>query len=102
MTILNLLGGLELLLSSMRVFFSGAPKYGRGGRGHAPGWKDDDPWVFGIVQRGSFNCWLEQVLNRRRTTLVPILNSRVKEGSVLCSDKWAAYKDLDEHLTVPD
>ena len=96
------IGGFGTVVEFDESFFSGAPKYGRGGRGHAPGWKDDDPWVFGIVQRGSLDCWLEQVHNRRRTTLVPILNSRVKEGSVLCSDKWAAYKDLEEHLTVPD
>ena len=96
------IGGFGTVVEFDESFFSGAPKYGRGGRGHAPGWKDDDPWVFGIVQRGSLDCWLEQVHNHQRTTLVPILNSRVKEGSVLCSDKWAAYKDLEEHLTVPD
>ena len=48
------------------------------------------------------DCWVQQVHNRRRTTLVPILDSHVANGSILCSDKWSAYKDLEEHLRVED
>ena len=96
------LGGFGTIVEFDESYFSGAPKYGRGGRGHAPSWEEENPWVFGIVQRGSLDCWLQQVTNRRRTTLVPILNSRLKQGSVLCSDKWGAYKELEQHLTVED
>ena len=96
------LGGFGTIVEFDESYFSGAPKYGRGGRGHAPSWEEENPWVFGIVQRGSLDCWLQQVTNRRRTTLVPILNSRLKQGSVLCSDKWGVYKELEQHLTVED
>ena len=50
-------------------FCAGQPKYGRG---RAVAQIDTDPWVFGLAQRGSLDCWLEQVHNRRRNTFVPL------------------------------
>ena len=77
------LGGFGQIIEFDESYFSGQPKYGRG---RAAAWTEDDPWVFGIAQRGSLLCWLEQVPNRRRNTLLPILNARIKSGSVLCSE----------------
>ena len=93
------LGGYGKIVELDESYFAGQPKYGRG---RAVAWKEDDPWVFGIVERDSLDCWVQQVHNRRRTTLVPILDSHVANGSILCSDKWSAYKDLEEHLRVED
>ena len=53
-----MLRGFGKIVEFDESFFAGAPKYGRG---RAKGWKDEDEWVFGLVERGTLNCWLEQV-----------------------------------------
>ena len=94
------LGGFGKIVEFDESFFAGAPKYGRG---RAKGWKDEDEWVFGLVERGTLNCWLEQVdKSRSRKVLLPIINERCKDGTIFCSDTWGAYHKLSEHLQLED
>jgi len=52
-------------------------------------------WVFGMVERGSTKCALFPVENRSAATLIPLIQAHVLPGSIIMSDSWAAYNQLD-------
>jgi len=54
------LGGFGKVVEMDESFFAGAPKFNRGRR-LGTSWEDDEKWVFGVVQRDSLNCVLQQV-----------------------------------------
>jgi transposase-like protein len=62
-------------------------------------------WIFGIcdAENGGL-LFLQKVENRKRETLEPIILQATNEDSVIFSDKWAAYDNLENqnrfHLTV--
>ena len=60
------------------------------------------PWVFGL-KKGS-DCRYFYVQRRDRATLQPIIQSEVAEGSIMHSDEWPAYGNLNQlnfrHFTV--
>ena len=82
-------------------FLPGAPKYGRG-RGEGDAWHGEEHWVFGLIERGRLDPWLQRVKTRGRKTLLPIIEQRCLDGTVFTSDKWRAYTDLEAHLQVQD
>jgi transposase len=49
--------------------------------------------VFGILCRNG-QVWAEIVENVDAATLLPLIFSKVKAGSVVCSDTWRAYTGL--------
>lgn len=56
-------------------------------------------WVFGIADT-SFNpskYYVELVQNRSRETLMSIILSRIKPGSIIWSDEWRAYRTLGDN-----
>lgn len=55
-------------------------------------------WIFGGVERGSSNCFIEIIEKRDRRTLLEILKRRVRVRSIIASDSWAAYRDLEAHI----
>lgn len=48
-------------------------------------------WVFGAIERGSKNCLLIEVPDRKRETLVPIIRQWILPGTRIISDGWSAY-----------
>jgi hypothetical protein len=62
----------------------------------------DGSWVFGLKQ-GS-DCRYFYVQHRDRNTLIPIIKRECETGSVIHSDEWPAYGNLNvigySHLTV--
>ncbi|MGL5708373.1 MAG: IS1595 family transposase [Aeromonas sp.] len=72
-------------------------------RGHAP---IQPIWVFGIVDTRFFPAkgYMEIVPNRSRETLMTIIRRHISEGSIIHSDEWQAYANLNEngyeHTTV--
>jgi len=62
----------------------------------------DGPWVFGLKQ-GS-DCRYFWVERRDRNTLIPIIERECEYGSVIHSDEWPAYSNLNamgyQHFTV--
>ena len=63
------IGGPGTVVEIDESYFAGSPKYGKGKmRDSEKGWKllGEWPWVFGLLQRGSLLCWLEQVPDRQR------------------------------------
>lgn len=77
----------------------GKRKYNRGSR-------RDGTWVFGMVERASNLCFLLPCPGNRRdrATLEPIIQSYIRPGSVVMTDGWAAYGNLQNlgyhHLVV--
>ena len=60
-------------------------KRGRGAAGKTP--------VFGLLKRGE-NVYVQIVENCSRSELLPIIQGKVLEGSVINSDGWKAYDGL--------
>ena len=62
----------------------------------------DGPWVFGL-KKGD-DCRLSYIQKRDRETLIPIIQREVVENSVIHSDEWRAYSNLNDfnyiHQTV--
>jgi hypothetical protein len=58
----------------------------------------EQQWLFGGILRSTpgakFECFLELVSDRSRPTLHGVLKRRVRQGTYICSDSWAAYGDL--------
>ncbi|KAG0437334.1 hypothetical protein DMUE_3753 [Dictyocoela muelleri] len=61
-------------------------------------------WVFGLLERGTRNCILITVPDRSANTLIPIIIRYVLPGTLIISDKWRSYSQLNnhgyQHLTV--
>jgi len=62
-------------------------------------------WVFGGICRETKECFIVCVPNRSADTLLPIIQRKIRPGSRIISDCWAAYNRIQEdlgfeHLTV--
>ena len=58
-----------------------------------------DPWTLGAIERGTLRCFLERIFGpRSRENLLTILQKWILPGSVIVSDTWMAYIDLDKHF----
>lgn len=51
-------------------------------------------WVFGGVERHSGKCFLVPVESRDTDTLLDIIKDKIRSGSRIISDMWAAYQAL--------
>ena len=51
-------------------------------------------WVFGGVERESNRCFLVPVLNRKASTLIPLIKHFILPGTTILSDCWLAYNNL--------
>lgn len=54
-------------------------------------------WVFGLVQKESRQISLHMVEDRKKATLIPLINENVKQGSKIYHDDWASYRKLHEY-----
>lgn len=70
--------------------FKKKPKYHRGRSG-------EQKWVFGMVERQTGRCVLKVVPNRRRETLLPIINTYIQSNSTIYSDQCGPYFVLTDH-----
>ena len=68
------------------------------------GRKIEGQWVFGGICREDKTMFLYTVEKRDKSHLIPIIKSRIAEGTTIISDCWATYKCLEDegfkHLTV--
>lgn len=57
-------------------------------------------WAFGIVDTSYSPAkgYVQIVSNRTRDTLLPIITRICKPGTIIHSDSWAAYSDLQNNL----
>ncbi|KYM95728.1 hypothetical protein ALC62_13634 [Cyphomyrmex costatus] len=62
-------------------------------------------WVFGGIERNTKNIFILPVPNRSSNTLSSIIQNYVLPGSIIYTDQWRAYRDLENnnnytHCTV--
>ncbi|KCZ78426.1 hypothetical protein H311_00547, partial [Anncaliia algerae PRA109] len=61
-------------------------------------------WVFGGIDCLSKECFLLPVAQRNACTLIPIIRTYIRPGSIIMSDLWKAYDTVShydyEHLRV--
>lgn len=60
-------------------------------------------WVFGGICRESRECFMVAVPDRSANTLMPIIAAQIRPGTIILSDMWAAYNNIQQqyaHLTV--
>lgn len=61
-------------------------------------------WVFGGVELGTGNFFMQLVSQRDAATLLPIIQRHIRPGTRIWSDQWAAYNGLNglgyQHQTV--
>ena len=73
---------------------------------HRGALRAEEQWFFGGVERGSGRCFICPVDRRDAATLLPIIQQYILPGTIIMSDKWAAYNRIDqlpelyEHYTV--
>lgn len=69
----------------------------QGGRGRAL----PPVWVFGMVDTTHIPAvgYMEIVTNRDAATLIPIMQAHIQPGTVIWSDKWAAYNTVSTVVT---
>ena len=69
-------------------------KYQRGRRA------DKEMWVFGITDTSTKPAitYLETVEKRDAATLLPIIEKVVRPGSIVYSDEWRAYRQIQPKL----
>jgi len=79
--------------------FGGKCKFHRGD--HA---RHEQTWVFGIIEEKTNLCFMCAVDDRKKLTLLPLIQSHIHADSTVKSDEWPSYRTLDmqgfEHLTV--
>jgi transposase-like protein len=70
-----------------------------GRRKHHTGRKRKDCWVFGGLIRGSAppSFFIEIVRNRKRVTLLEVLQRRANAAALIVTDGWRSYQDLALH-----
>ena len=55
----------------------------------------DGQWIFGGICRETKEMFLVSVAKRDKLTLLPIIKDRIKPGTTIVSDGWAAYRTLN-------
>ena len=70
-------------------------KFGR--RKYNRGRYVDGHWVFGGTERLTGESFLVEVQQRDAQTLLPIIRQYIRPGSVVYSDEWRAYSQLQSH-----
>ena len=54
-------------------------------------------WVFGGIEQESRKCFMVAVDKRDEATLLPLIESWIEPGTVILSDCWKAYCNLEKH-----
>lgn len=54
-------------------------------------------WIFGGIEENSRKCFLVAVEKRDEATLLPIIQKWIAPGTIIVSDCWKAYCNLENH-----
>ena len=92
------LGGPNKTCQIDESLFCHKPKYHRGRASNS------QIWVFGIVDTSfvPVKCFLKVVPDRKSSTLIPIINDICLPGTIIFSDEWASYQNIDKNLYLHD
>ena len=61
------------------------------------GHRMEGQWVFGGIKDESRKCFIVAVKKRDKATLLPIILKWIKPGTILVSDFWKAYSNLENY-----
>ena len=84
------LGGQGIILQIDESLFWHKAKYHRG-RGLT-----SEHWVFGLADTSTHPVYMQLVEDRKADAL-PIFEGVVRRGSIIHSDQWGAYRQLQNH-----
>ena len=91
------LGGTGRIVEIDESKFGVRQKYHHGRASHGP-------WVFGMIERHSKRVLLFRIPNRKRETLLPIIEQHILPGTTIYSDEFTPYHILNDcglnHVTV--
>jgi transposase-like protein len=73
-------------------------KFGK--RKHNRGHTVEGVWVFGGIEWVNKNCFLIEVSDRSRDTLFKIIKKYVRKGSIIYTDGWRGYINMEEILKL--
>ena len=65
-------------------------KYNRGQQ------RGQGQWVFGGIERETGRTFMFEVARRDRQTLIPLIVANIQPGTIIMSDGWAAYANIDQ------
>ncbi len=54
-------------------------------------------WVFGGIEEDCRNSFMFAVENRSEKTLMPLIKKWIKPGSIIISDCWKSYVNIEKH-----
>ena len=54
-------------------------------------------WVFGGIEQESRKCFMIAVDKRDEATLLPLIKRWIEPGTIIISDCWKAYCNLEKH-----
>ena len=88
------LGGHSIVVQIDDSLYNHKSKYQRGRR------PSNETWVFGITDTSTKPSitYMEAVAKRDKVTLLPIIEKIVRAGSIIYSDEWRAYSQIQEKL----
>jgi transposase-like protein len=88
------LGGPGVVVQIDESLFNHKSKYQRGRR------PDKETWVFGIADTSTKPAvtYMQTVAKRDAATLLPIIQKVVRPGSIVYSDEWRAYLQIQPKL----
>ena len=92
------LGGPGVVLQIDESLFNHKSKYQRGRR------LSNEIWVFGIADTSTKPAitYMETVEKRDKATLLPIVAKVARPGSIIYSDQWRAYNQIQQQLGLED
>jgi transposase-like protein len=70
-------------------------KFGK--RKYHHGHRVEGQWVFGGIEEESRRSFMVAVEKRDESTLLPIIERHIAKGSIIVSDCWKAYINLEKH-----
>lgn len=90
------LGGAGTVVEIDESLFNHKSKYNRGRR------PQKEQWVFGLADTSHKPAitYLELVDKRDAATLLPIIRKAVKPGTIIHSDQWKAYSNIQRDLNL--
>ena len=92
---ISLLENSEILGEEGKIVQIDESKFGK--RKYHRGHHVEGQWVFGGIEQDSRKCFLVAVEKRDEGTLLPIIQKWIAPGTIIVSDCWKAYCNLENH-----
>ena len=92
---ISLLENSEILGGEGKMVQIDESKFGK--RTYHRGHHAEGQWVFGGIEQDSRKCFLMVIEKQDEGTLLPIIQKWTAPGTIIVSDFWKAYCNLEKH-----